>query len=362
MRVTFVLPYAGLQGGIRVAAMHASGLLRRGHKVFVVSTPRPQPSLRQRLKSLLKGKGFPTLHPQMPSHFDNLPVDHKVIDRCRPVVDRDVPDADVVIATWWQTAQWVHQLSPAKGAKAYFIQGYEVDSAFDALALKATWKLPMHKIVVSRWLKDLAHSEFGDSDVSLVPNSVDLRLFHAPIRGKQPTPTVGLLYSPLRFRGVDVMLEAYRLARQTVTDLQLVAFGLEKPTPEFAFPPDAQFFHQPAQHDIPAIYSSCDAWLFGSRREGFGLPILEAMACRTPVIATPAGAAPEILTRGGGILVRSEDPQDMADHIRLIYAMTDPQWRQLSSSACQAVSTYTWDDASALFELALQRTIQRFVT
>jgi len=42
------------------------------------------------------------------------------------------------------------------------------------------------------------------------------------------------------------------------------------------------------------------------------LPILEAMACRTPVIGTPAGPAPELLGAGGGILVRPEDPADMA--------------------------------------------------
>ncbi|MGC8714943.1 MAG: glycosyltransferase [Leptodesmis sp.] len=49
-------------------------------------------------------------------------------------------------------------------------------------------------------------------------------------------------------------------------------------------------------------YSACDAWLFPSRYEAVGLPILEAMACRTPVIGTPAGIAPEMLSDGAGIL------------------------------------------------------------
>ena len=69
-------------------------------------------------------------------------------------------------------------------------------------------------------------------------------------------------------------------------------------------PRDTEFHLRPPQDRIRDIYSKCDAWLFGSRSEGFGLPILEAMACRTPVIGTPAGAAPELLGDGRGILSR----------------------------------------------------------
>ena len=58
------------------------------------------------------------------SHFDYVGVPVHVLDRYRPVMDCDVPDGDVVIATWWETAEWVVELSSRKGAKAYFIQHY----------------------------------------------------------------------------------------------------------------------------------------------------------------------------------------------------------------------------------------------
>jgi hypothetical protein len=47
-----------------------------------------------------------------------------------------------VIATWWETAEWVDRLSVSKGKKVYFIQHYE---AFDYLPkerVEATWRLP----------------------------------------------------------------------------------------------------------------------------------------------------------------------------------------------------------------------------
>ena len=107
------------------------------------------------------------------------------------------------------------------------------------------------------------------------------------------------------------------------------------------------------------LYSSCDAWLFGSLNEGFGLPILEAMACRTPVIGTPVGAAPELISEGNGILVKPEDPEDMARAIIQIVNMSNEQWKKMSDVAYKTATSYTWDDATDLFEEAIYTAIER---
>ena len=116
MRITFVLPAANLGGGARVIAMYAEHLRRRGHQILVVSTKKKVPHLLDRIKLFIKGYGWWPSDPG-PSHFDGLELEHRVINRFRPVTDSDMPDADVVVATWWETAEWVAQLSPAKGAK-----------------------------------------------------------------------------------------------------------------------------------------------------------------------------------------------------------------------------------------------------
>jgi hypothetical protein len=118
MRITFVLNHVNLTGGIRVVAIYAERLKKRGHQVTVVTRPRPVQPLKSSVKSLLTGKGWPTDPNTLPNHFDNVDVDFRVIDSRRPIVDRDVPDGDVVVATWWETAAWVKALSPSKGAKA----------------------------------------------------------------------------------------------------------------------------------------------------------------------------------------------------------------------------------------------------
>jgi glycosyltransferase involved in cell wall biosynthesis len=112
--------------------------------------------------------------------------------------------------------------------------------------------------------------------------------------------------------------------------------------------------------ELKNVYAACDAWLFPPRKEGYGLPITEAMACRTPVIATPAGAAPELINaHGGGALVPHENPAAMASEIVRICSLADDEWRRLSASAYATVTGYSWADATNRFEDALKLAIER---
>lgn len=359
MKITFVFPTAGRAGGDRVNAIYAERLQQRGHEVFVVSQPYSKPSLRERIGSLLKGSGWISGKRSKPSHIEETNVPHLVLDRQRPVTDADVPDADVIVATWWETAEWVAKLSKAKGAKTYFIQHHEVFDYLPRDRVEATYLLPLHKIAVAKWLVDLMRTRYGDSNVSLVPNSVDTQQFYAPPRGKQSTPTVGLMYSQLPWKGCDISIKAFSLAAQKIPNLRLVALGGIPPLPDLPLPPGTEYACRLPQNALKDFYAKCDAWLFGSRLEGFGLPILEAMACRTPVIGTPAGVAPELLTDGAGILVKPEAPEDMALAIEQICRLSDGEWRVMSEAAYAKATAYSWDEATDLFEAALHTAIDR---
>lgn len=359
MKITFILPYAGLAGGIRGIAMYAERLRQRGHQVLVISTPPWPLSFKDKAISFLKGNGWLDNTEFGPSHLDKVDVPHKIIDRFRPVTDEDVPDADVVIATWWVTAEWVTKLSACKGAKAYFMQDYEMVGQ-ELERIVSTWSLPLHIMTISPWLVDLIHKYCERIPISLIPYSVDLELFHAPPRSKQCCPTVGLTYRRMLSKGTDIALDAIRIARKAIPNLRLMAYGPDRPIHSLPLPPDTFYTYQATDEQIRQIYASCDAWLFSSRLEGFGLPILEAMACRTPVIGTPVGAAPELLTNGAGLLVQPEDPHDMAKAIEHIYELSDSEWRRISDTAYAQATSYTWDDATDLFEEALHTAIERW--
>jgi glycosyltransferase involved in cell wall biosynthesis len=356
MRITFVLPFADLSGGIRVLAIYADQLKKRGHEVLVVSTKDQPPTIRQRLKQILKGQGLFQPQSRRASHFDTIDVPHKVVDS--PVTEADVPDADVVIASWWETAEWMVNWSPAKGAKAYFIQHHEVFEYLPVDRVKATYRLPFHKIVVSKWLADLMQSEYDDDQTSLVLNTVNTQQFHAPLRGKQAEPTVGLVYSEVPWKGSKISLEAIAQVAQKIPNLKVVAFG--EANPPDTLPPDATYVRFPAQAEIKDIYARCDVWICGSFSEGFGLPVVEAMACRCPVVSTEVGGPIDLIKPGvNGDLVPIGDAQKLAEGIERVLSLSDSQWREMSEAAYQTVVQYSWDDAATLFEAALEQAIDR---
>lgn len=356
MKITFVLPYAGLQGGIRVIAIYAERLMRRGHQVRVVSTPQVF-TLRHTVRTLLFERRRP--RPE-PSYFQGIEVPHRVLESVRPVTDADVEDADVVIATYYTTAPGVLQLSPVKGAKALFIQNYEVEENRSNPALDATWRMPMHKIVISRWLVALARDRFGDSRVSHVPNSVDMEQFHAPPRGKAAVPTVGLLYSTFSLKGCRTSLKALAQVAQACPQLRLICFGAERPDFRLPLPRFAEFHHRPPQHELRKLYARCDVWLCGSNVEGFHLPPLEAMACRCPVVSTRVGGPMDIVEDGvNGHLVDVKDARGLADKVLEVLGLPEARWRRMSDAAWHTAASFSWHDATLLFEDALTQAIDR---
>ncbi len=364
MRVNFVLPEDNLAGGARVIAMYAKHLKRQGHRVVVISVPRRLPPLRSRFKSLVTGRGWPTVT-RGPSYFDSVEVEHRVIESYRPIADRDLPDADVVVATWWETAEWVAKLSSSKGAKAYLIQ--QVESNFPeqpANRIDATWRLPMQKIVVSQWLADAARDRFEDSTSIIVPNGIDLDLFHAPHRGKQPRPTVGFLYAPYSpHKGTATALSVINAASRRIPGLIVRSFGFDDPAPSVPLPPGSEYYQRPPQHTLRDIYAGCDIWLCTSTSEGYHLPPHEAMACRCPVVSTRVGGPMDLIADGvNGYLVDVDNTIGLTNRLIEILELPEAAWQGMSEAAYERVKNFTWDKATILFERALEVAVERFGT
>ena len=349
MKITFIMPADDLSGGNRVVAIYAKILGARGHTALVVTNAPARPSWRTQLGALFRGQ-WRTLRQRLrpnPGHIALSGVPHRVLDRPRPITAADLPDADVLIASWWETVEWMHAMPSAKGRKVHLIQDYEV-WAGEGLGerVHAALRLPNLKIAISSELKRTLHAHVGDLDVAVVPNAVDLQQFNAPPRERGQPPTVGFMYGHSPRKSADLYLRACELARQQLPDLQVVAFGKNLPIPRLPLPENTTFFLRPPQDQLASIYARCDAWLFGSRIDAFGLPLLEAMACRTPVIGVPVGAAPELLTDGAGVLISPESPEAMAEAIVALCQLPAAEWLAMSTRAYERAHSYSWEDAA----------------
>jgi glycosyltransferase involved in cell wall biosynthesis len=84
-----------------------------------------------------------------------------------------------------------------------------------------------------------------------------------------------------------------------------------------------QFLGYIPHKEMPMIYNNCDVLILLSPSEGIANVVLEAMACQTPVIATPVGDIALHLAQGRGWLVESADPKIVAEGLM---AMEDDGW------------------------------------
>lgn len=92
--------------------------------------------------------------------------------------------------------------------------------------------------------------------------------------------------------------------------------------------------------DLPALYNGAFAHLYPSLLEGFGIPVLEAMACGTPVITSNCSSLPEVAGESG-LLVNPFSPQEIADAI-LSLEENKEIYRQQVDYGLKRVQQFSW--------------------
>lgn len=214
--------------------------------------------------------------------------------------------------------------------------------------------MPLRKIAVAKWLKDVMHDTYGDNDVIVVPNSVDHSQFFAVNRAKQAIPTIGMLYASAPSKGFAVSRAAVQSLLKSNPEVRVLYFGSQKPPNSARFEANEVFHHCPSQNKIREIYSACDVWLTASTSEGFNLTAMEAMACGTPVVSTRTGwPAESIVPYENGILTAIDDVPALASGLEWVLTRSHSQWSDLSNAARKTVEASSWHQSAKLFEAAL---------
>ena len=360
LRITWVLPDANLGGGTKMVRQLAEQLQARGHRcqiLYLASTRSAPPLWRPRrfgryLLQRWRLRGTESDHLQAA----RVPT---VALRGSRIRHDQAPDADLVIATWWETMEWIRDWPASKGRRAYYIQHHELHAG-DVERVKATYRVPALQIVISRWLRDVLRDQYGSECPVLVPNGLDFEQFDAPVRGRAAVPTVGLMCSPKRWKRTELALAAIEQVRTRLPALRVVGFGDMPLSTLGDVPRGLEFTLRPPQDRIADIYRSCDAWVIASDLEGFGMPGLEAAACRCPVVATRCGGPEDYVTDGvSGRLVRPGDADALSAALLEVLQLSPDAWRAMSDASHAAARRFDWAPSVRELERAAQEYVGR---
>lgn len=112
-----------------------------------------------------------------------------------------------------------------------------------------------------------------------------------------------------------------------------------------------------AENDLPALYSGATAFAFPSLYEGFGLPVIEAMACGTPVLTSNLSATAEV-AGDAAVLVDPLSVEDIRDGLARL--LNEPSLREeLAAKGLARAGEFSWrraaDETHAVYERVIQR-------
>jgi len=143
-----------------------------------------------------------------------------------------------------------------------------------------------------------------------------------------------------------VLVRAWRLLPPELRAGRQIVFFARRPDPlpivhEAVHAGEARLLVRPPRADLIALYSMADAFVFPSWIEGFGIPLLEAMTCGAPIIASDRGAIPEVVGTAG-LLADAEDAAGFSRHLAAV--LGDPaRAAALRKAGLARAAQFSWE-------------------
>jgi glycosyltransferase involved in cell wall biosynthesis len=335
VRVTILCPHLRIAGGVRAILTYADRLARRRHAVTVVV-----PGRRTWWGGVRGG--------EPPAWVGDFRPEIQWVARWNAL-----PDADVVVATAWQSAPVVAAAPARAGHKVYLVQHYESLYHGEADAVDATYRLPLTKVVISTWLRDVMRERFG-SDAEVLVTPVDPALFHRVKVARAPGPArVLMLHHDYAWKGVSDGMDAVARVRATGRALHLVGFGVKPPADPTAYD---EFHQNPPQGELARLYSGVDVYLCPSWDEGLGMPSMEAMACGAALVTYDNGGSRDYARHDDTSLVAPRrDVAALAAALARILDDAALRLRLARAGRDYVTTAFDWERAVTRLETILSR-------
>lgn len=360
IRVSFLLPCSGIYrcGGFKVIYEHANRLAQRGYQVAVVhGTTSRDISLRQWLPLLREYLRLQRNNRYRPDQWFKLDpsINVSLVPMLHP---RMVPDADVVVASSWHTAEWAMNYPLRKGRKMYLVHDYEYYmNADEAIRhrMARTYQAEMQAIYTSPVVKQML-AENGNKGAVEVTNGIDFGIFYQklPFDAIERT-TIGFPTRAEPFKATQDAVRALDIVREKLgRDLRIWTFGNQG---RALIPDWVEFVKSPDDARLRTLYNQTSVFVVPSHYEGWGLPGAEAMACGAALVSTDNGGCRAYAHHNDNALLSPPgEPDALAKNV--LKLLEDQELRlRLARRGHEHVQQFNWQLASETFESVLQRVI-----
>jgi len=217
--------------------------------------------------------------------------------------------------------------------------------------------LKIRTITVSEELSQILSRQYKANIVRIIPNGVDASQFYfepspALKAEKNSKKSILILSRSDPRKGFDE-------ARRIILNVKASCAGLfeiwtvgESAEGKFPGIPHRDFGYVP-EATLRAIFSSADLFLYPSHSEGYGLMVIEAFACKCPVVTTVA--IPYAVHEVNAMVSNIGDIDSLADHVRRLLVSSEPAQTIIANGYAYARG-HTLDRAKGAFESALKET------
>ncbi len=340
MKITFLLPSRGFSGGIRCGVRMASELLQRGHDVQIFYR-RETFNVRFIVRKLYKK--LVVMSPRdWVAQFNGKCVGFKNL------TPELVGSRDVVVAIGPDCVEEMMKLPDECGCKVFNVHGITLR---DPHLRKTAWNRKIPKIAVSNYVRE-EMLKSGINDIyAVVPNGVNTSEYF-PDQQENNRIAVGTVYSFGVAKDPETIMSVFSKLHKLRPNITLICFG-STPRPK-ELPQAVQYKRLPTLIKARKLYSKCSVWFCASKSEGFGMPVLEAMACGCVVVCTDCGGPSDYLRSGiNSIMVPKEAPDKLVKEI--VNIIDDkPKQKQFANEAIKTAEMLSWSSAAAKMEIALK--------
>lgn len=256
-----------------------------------------------------------------------------------------LPDADVALPNYWMTV-------PSAYAR-YGRRCMRLSLSFEPLLIPeweeatATYRLPIPVLVISHWLESIVHGVTGTRPVGILQPGVDHGVYHPAGRRPPLTDAEPRIFAIARpasrgyvFKGNREFWQAMSIVRARHPSVRVAVVMPDGPVEDVQGPHEV--WTAPDDRSMADCYRRSDVFLFPAWFEGLGLPLLEAMACGTPVVTADAGGVHDVVRSGeNGLIVPGRAPGLLAEAVSTLLAR--PAWaRALAAEGRRTAADWTW--------------------